>query len=95
MARPAIGTRVSVDGLQGVIVGHRPQGMVDIRVDGEDFIARKRASALRVLNPQKGAPSARVRREVEKMLHNPPSSWKALYRRAGLPATCTLRSRAR
>ena len=86
MVHPAIGTRVSVDGLQGVIVGHRPQGMVDIRVEGEDFIARKRASALHLLNPQRGAPSDRVRREVEKMLHNPPSSWKALYRRAGLPA---------
>ena len=86
MVNPAIGTRVSVDGLQGVVVGHRPQGMVDIRVEGEDFIARKRASALRLLNPQRGGPSARVRREVEKMLHNPPSSWKALYRRAGLPA---------
>jgi len=86
MARPAIGTSVSVDGLQGVIVGHRPQGMVDIRVDGEDFIARKRASALRILNPQRSSLSARVRREVEQMLHSPPSSWKALYRRAGLPA---------
>ena len=70
MVHPAIGTRVSVDGLQGVVVGHRPQGMVDIRVEGEDFIARKRASALRLLNPQRGGPSARVRREVEKMLHD-------------------------
>ena len=86
MTRPAIGTRVSIDGLQGVVVGHRPQGMVDIRVDGEDFIARKRGSALKLLNPQKGSPPLRVRREVEKMLHNPPSSWKALYRRSGLPS---------
>lgn len=86
MPRVRIGTRVSVDGLRGVVVGHRPQGMVDIRVDGQDFIARKRESSLQRLNPGRGASPLRVRREVEKMLHSPPSSWKALYRRAGLPA---------
>ncbi len=86
MSRVRIGTRVSIDGLRGVVVGHRPQGMVDIRVDGQDFIARKRESSLQRLNPQNGSSPLRVRREVEQMLHNPPSSWKALYRRAGLPA---------
>jgi len=86
MPRVRIGTRVSVDGLRGVVVGHRPQGMVDIQVDGQDFIARKRESSLQRSNPGKGSSPLRVRREVEKMLHNPPSSWKALYKRAGLSA---------
>lgn len=86
MSRVRIGTRVSIDGLRGVVVGHRPQGMVDIRVDGQDFIARKRESSLQRLNPQNGSAPLRVRREVEQMLHDPPPSWKALYRRAGLPA---------
>jgi hypothetical protein len=137
MPRIAIGTPVEVDGLRGVVVGHRPQGMVDVQPEGEDFIIRKRESALRRLNPkrskkakktvsrrsevhrqhiektpkagaqgskkgkkgyqrkekhktrynpEKGSPPLRVRREVEKMLHDPPSSWKALYKRAGLPA---------
>lgn len=137
MARVRIGTRVSVDDLRGVVVGHRPQGMVDVQPDDADFIIRKQESALRRLNPKKpkktkktvsrrsevhrqhiekapkagaqgskkgkkgyqrkekhktrynperGSPALRVRREVEKMLHNPPSSWRALYKRAGLSA---------
>jgi len=86
MPRIALGTHVEVDGLRGVVVRHSPQGMVDVQPDGEDFIIRKRESALHRLNPGKGSPPLRVRREVEKMLHNPPSSWKALYRRMGLPA---------
>ena len=86
MPRIALGTHVMAGRVRGVVVRHSPQGMVDIQPEGEDFIVRKRESDLRRTNPQRGAPSARVRHEVEKMLHNPPSSWKALYRRAGLSA---------
>ena len=53
MPRIAIGTPVEVDGLRGVVVGHRPQGMVDVQPEGEDFIIRKRESALRRLNPKR------------------------------------------
>ena len=86
MPRIALGTHVEVGGLRGVVVRHSPKGMIDIRPDGEDFVMRKREVDARRLNPGKGSPPLRVRREVEKMLHNPPSSWRALYKRAGLPA---------
>ena len=52
MARVPIGTRVAVGSLQGVVLGHRPQGMVDFQPAGEDFVMRQREADLIRLNPE-------------------------------------------